>query len=133
MLDCSQRDHVYRRRRPAMSVTTETTPAAAEQRGARQRLVPTRRRERSPNLRLWTVPTFATPAVVLYVGLVFLPLVLAIGYSLTNKNLLAAHTRYIGFANYRSLLSDDVFKQSLRTTAIMSALIVVLPNVLGLG
>lgn len=117
-----------------MSVTTnETTLVVAQQSRSRRRLPPMRRRERNPNLRFWTVPTFATPAVVLYVGLVFLPLVLAVGYSLTNKNLLAAHTRYIGLTNYRSLLSDDVFKQSLRTTAIMSALIVVLPNALGLG
>jgi multiple sugar transport system permease protein len=70
---------------------------------------------------------------VLYVGLVFLPLVLAISYSVTNKNLLAPHTRFVGLGNYRFLLHDDVFKQSLRVTVIMAVLIVVLPNVLGLG
>ena len=92
-----------------------------------------RRRERDPNRRVWTVPMFAGPALVLYIGLVFLPLVLAIGYSLTNKNILVAHTTYIGAQNYRDLLRDDVFKQSLKTTAIMALLIVVAPNVLGLG
>jgi multiple sugar transport system permease protein len=92
-----------------------------------------RSRRTSPNLRPWTVPTFAGPATLLYVGLVFLPLVLALGYSLTNKNLLAPHTSYVGLSNYRELLSDDVFKQSVRVTAIMTALIVVLPNALGLG
>ncbi len=76
---------------------------------------------------------FAGPAVVLYVGLVFLPLVLAIGYSLTNKNILVQHTKYVGAQNYRDLLDDDVFKQSLKTTAIMALLIVVVPNALGLG
>ena len=91
------------------------------------------RTRRSPNLRFWTVPTFAGPAVVLYIALVFLPLLLAFGYSLTNKNLLSPHTGYVGLGNYRELLSDDVFKQSVKVTAIMTALIVLLPNVLGLG
>jgi multiple sugar transport system permease protein len=92
-----------------------------------------RRRERDPNRRPWTVPMFAAPATMLYVALVFLPLVLAISYSLTNKNILVSHTTYVGARNYRDLLHDDVFKQSLRTTAIMAALIVVVPNALGLG
>jgi multiple sugar transport system permease protein len=92
-----------------------------------------RSRRTSPNLRLWTIPSFAGPATLLYVGLVFLPLVLALSYSLTNKNLLAPHTNYVGLANYRELLSDGVFKQSVKVTAIMTALIVLLPNALGLG
>jgi multiple sugar transport system permease protein len=101
-----------------------------------QRVLPrlrAHRRERDPNRRPWTVPTFAGPAVALYVGLVFLPLVLAISYSLTNKNILVSHTKYVGARNYRDLLHDDVFKQSLETTAIMAVLIVVVPNALGLG
>jgi multiple sugar transport system permease protein len=113
--------------------TSESTEPPRELRSRWADLSAARRRKRNPNLRIWTVPTFATPAVVLYVGLVFLPLVLALGYSLTNKNLLAPHTKYVGLGNYRSLLSDDVFKQSLKTTAIMSTLIVLLPNALGLG
>ena len=92
-----------------------------------------RSRRRSPNLRPWTIPTFAGPGTLLYVGLVFLPLVLALGYSLTDKNLLAPHTHYVGLGNYRELLSDSVFKQSVRTTAIMTALIAVVPNGLGLA
>jgi multiple sugar transport system permease protein len=115
----------------ASMTKTEMTPIGGAT--ASSSLRSKRRRPRDPNLRFWTVPSFATPALVLYVGLVFLPLVLAVSYSATNKNLLAPHTRFIGLGNYESLLHDDVFKQSLRTTAIMSVLIVVLPNVLGLG
>src|SRR2546430_4678134 len=112
---------------------TETEMSAIGRAAASSASRPKRQRTRNPNLRVWTVPSFATPAVVLYVGLVFLPLVLAISYSVTNKNLLAPHTRFVGLGNYRFLLHDDVFKQSLRVTAIMAALIVVLPNALGLG
>ena len=91
------------------------------------------RKTRNPNLRFWTGPSFAGPAVLLYVALVFVPLVLAFAYSLTDKNLLSPHTGFVGLDNYRNLLSDDVFKQSVKVTAIMTALIVLLPNVLGLG
>jgi len=59
--------------------------------------------------------------------------VLALGYSFTDKNLLAPHTSYVGLANYHELLSDDVFKQSVKVTAIMTGLLVLLPNALGLG
>jgi multiple sugar transport system permease protein len=110
---------------------------SAEQRAPATTWLLTRRRDRarrrSPNLRPWTTPAFAGPGTILYVALVFLPLVLALGYSLTNKNLLASHTRYVGLGNYRELLSDDVFKQSVRTTAIMTALIALIPNGLGLA
>jgi multiple sugar transport system permease protein len=92
-----------------------------------------RRRERNPNRRLWTVPVFAGPAILLYAALVFLPLVLALSYSLTNKNLLYPHTSYVGFRNYHDLLHDGVFQQSVKVTAIMTALIVLVPNALGLG
>jgi ABC-type sugar transport system permease subunit len=44
--------------------------------------------------------------------------VLALSYSLTNKNLLAPHTNYVGLANYHELLSDGVFKQSVKVTAM---------------
>src|SRR6266481_89511 len=116
---------------PATSAVGSVTIGAASEASRRSRRARVRSNRRGPNLRLWTVPSFAGPAVVLYVGLVFLPLLLAVGYSLTNKNLLASHTGYVGLGNYRSLLSDDVFKQSLKTTAIMSTLIVLLPNALG--
>jgi multiple sugar transport system permease protein len=91
------------------------------------------RRQRDPNRRVWTVPVFAGPAIILYAGLVFLPLVLAVSYSLTDKNLLYPHTHYVGLSNYRGLISDQVFRDSVKTTAIMTLLIVVIPNALGLG
>jgi multiple sugar transport system permease protein len=119
---------IARREAVIESATDSVTPASI---WSRRRLA--RSRRTSPNLRLWTVPSFAGPATILYVGLVFLPLVLALGYSFTNKNLLAPHTSYVGLANYRELLSDDVFKQSVKVTAIMTGLIVLLPNALGLG
>jgi multiple sugar transport system permease protein len=92
-----------------------------------------RRRKRDPNRRFLAVPVFAGPALLLYVGLVFLPLVLAVAYSLTNKNLLVPHTSFVGWDNFRALWRDDVFRRSLRTTTIMSALIILVPNALGLG
>ena len=117
---------------PRTIVIGAASETAAARRGLWARRRAARARRTSPNLRRWTAPGFAGPATVLYVALVFLPLVLALSYSLT-KNLLSPQTAYVGFGNYRELLSDTVFKQAVKVTAIMTALIVVLPNALGLG
>ncbi len=117
---------------PRTIVIGAASETAAAHRGFWARRRAARARRTSPNLRRWTAPGFAGPATVLYVALVFLPLVLALSYSLTNKNLLSPQTAYVGFGNYRELLSDTVFKQAVKVTAIMTALIVFLPNALGL-
>ena len=90
-------------------------------------------RERDPNRGWLSAPMLAAPALVVYVGLVFVPLVLAIYYSLTDKNLLDPQTSYVGTRNYSDLVHDTVFLQSLRTTAVLTLLIAAAPNVLGLG
>jgi multiple sugar transport system permease protein len=92
-----------------------------------------RHAELNPNRRAWTAPLFASPAILLYAGLVFLPLLLAVSYSLTDKNLLYPHTKYVGLGNYRELAHDSVFQQSVKVTAVMTGLIVIVPNAFGLG
>src|SRR6476646_11530421 len=113
---------------PRTTVSGAASGPAAARRGFWARRRAARASRTSPNLRRWTAPGFAGPATLLYVALVFLPLVLALSYSLTNKNLLSPQTAYVGLGNYRDLLSDTVFKQAVKVTAIMTDLIVVLPN-----
>ena len=57
----------------------------------------------------FAVALFASPAVLLFVLFVALPLVLAAGATLTNHRLMSPEpTRYIGLDNYRRLLALDV-------------------------
>src|SRR5205814_4588450 len=42
-------------------------------------------------------------------------------------------TRYVGLRNYTLLFTDEEFLTSLRVTTILTLIVVIVPNVLGLG
>jgi len=57
----------------------------------------------------WSVASFVTPALSLFVLFVALPLLLAAGATFTNHRLMSPEpTRYVGLDNYRRLLALDV-------------------------
>jgi multiple sugar transport system permease protein len=92
------------------------------------------RRRRSQALsRLWHFASFGGPGVAIYVCFVLAPIVISFGYSLTNYNPFNPPTKYVGLANYRLLFEDAEFLTSLRVTAILTVIVVVVPNVLGLA
>lgn len=95
---------------------------------------PASRRRRSQALpRLWHFASFGGPGVAIYVCFVLAPIVISFGYSLTNYNPFNPPTKYVGLANYRLLLEDTEFLTSLRVTTILTVIVVVVPNVLGLA
>ncbi len=77
--------------------------------------------------------TFVAPGVLVYACFVLAPILLSFGYSLTNASIFATRTRFVGLDNYRSLLSDPAFLTSLKVTTILTLIIVVVPNVAGVG
>jgi multiple sugar transport system permease protein len=76
---------------------------------------------------------FAGPGVLVYTCFVLAPIVISFGYSLTNYNPFNPDTRYVGLRNYRLLFDDEEFLTSLKVTTILTLIVVILPNVLGLG
>jgi multiple sugar transport system permease protein len=82
---------------------------------------------------LWHFVSFAAPGVLIYLCFVLAPIVVSFGYSLTNYNPFNPPTRYTGWDNYRLLLHDELFHTALRVTTILTIIVVVVPNVLGLG
>jgi multiple sugar transport system permease protein len=92
------------------------------------------RRRRRPVLpRLWHFASFGAPGVLVYVCFVLAPIGVSIGYSLTNYNPFNPPTEYVGLHNYRLLLTDSEFLTSLRVTTILTVIVVIVPNILGLG
>ncbi len=75
---------------------------------------------------------YCFPALLLYATFVLYPAVGGFWYSLTNWNGLNPTYDYVGFANYRELLNDQVFHRSLRFTFRYVAYMVVLQNILAL-
>ncbi|WP_232664880.1 carbohydrate ABC transporter permease [Pseudonocardia sp. TRM90224] len=83
--------------------------------------------------RIWHFATFAGPGLLAYGCFVLAPIVLSVGYSLTNYNPLRPSTRFVGFENYAALVTDQQFLASLRVTTIMTLIVVIVPNVVGLA
>ncbi len=76
---------------------------------------------------------FIFPALLLYTIFVLVPAVGGIYYSLTNWNGLNPTFDYVGFSNYKELLSDEYFIDSLLFTARYVLYMVLLQNGLALG
>jgi multiple sugar transport system permease protein len=89
------------------------------------------RRRRRPRLAHFSV--FAAPGLLVYVCFVLAPIVISVGYSLTNANPFNPPAQYVGLRNYRILLTDEEFLTSLRVTTILTLIVVIVPNVLGLA
>lgn len=92
-------------------------------------------KRRGPALwhRLGYLLSFVAPGVLVYACFVLAPILLSVGYSLTNANIFATETRFVGLANYLNLLTDEAFLSSLRVTTILTLIIVIVPNVAGVG
>ena len=94
---------------------------------------PVRGRRRMIRHRIWHFASFAAPGLAIYVCFVLAPIVISFGYSLTNYNPFNPPITYVGLRNYRLLLTDDEFLTSLKVTTILSLIVVIVPNVLGLA
>jgi multiple sugar transport system permease protein len=113
---------------------TTTSPARPRPTRSPGRRRPTARRRRRPvGRRLWPLLTFAGPGVLIYICFVLAPILISFGYSLTNYNPFNPPTQYVGLGNYRQLLGDAEFLTSLRVTTILTLLVVIVPNALGLA
>ncbi|MEV5709760.1 sugar ABC transporter permease [Actinoallomurus sp. NPDC052274] len=93
--------------------------------------VPRRRRPVWPRVRHFL--SFGAPGVLVYVCFVLAPIVLSVGYSLTNYNPFGPKTRFVGLSNYKELFTDSEFLTSLKVTTILTLIVVIVPNVLGLA
>jgi raffinose/stachyose/melibiose transport system permease protein len=84
----------------------------------------------SPNI---TLMMFIFPALVLYTVFVLAPAVGGVYYSLTNWNGLNPTYRYVGFSNYRELIQDTNFINSIKFTSRYVIYMVILQNGIALG
>ena len=71
--------------------------------------------------------------MLVYVCFVLAPIIVSFVYSLPNYNPFNPPTRFVGWRNYRLLLTDTEFLTSLRVTATLTLIVVIVPNVAGLA
>src|ERR671933_496087 len=99
------------------SSTAAAPRAAAPVAGPRAR-----RRRRGP----LTITLFLLPALVLFLGLVLLPVAFGAYTSFFKWNGLNAPTDFIGLDNYRELLGDELFRADLKRGLILVVLSLVI-------
>ncbi|WP_127532323.1 carbohydrate ABC transporter permease [Paenibacillus kobensis] len=73
---------------------------------------------------------FTGPATVAFAIIVLLPFVMGMYYSFTDWNGVADTVSFVGFDNFKSAAQDEGFRQSFLFTAKLTAVAVVLTNVL---
>ncbi|NJM06620.1 sugar ABC transporter permease [Candidatus Gracilibacteria bacterium] len=73
------------------------------------------------------------PALTPYLLFMIVPLLLGFYYSFTDLNPLFPDTSFVGLQNYRDLPQDSDFLRSVRNTLVISVIVTLLTNVLGLG
>lgn len=76
---------------------------------------------------------FVAPWVLGFLALTVIPLIYALGVSLTNFNGISGHWHYIGLSNYQELLSDPQVISSLLQTLIYMLVIVPVTVISSLG
>lgn len=112
-----------------MTQTLTPPPAAAPLAPA-----PAPRPRRSTNVRRrLEIALFTGPALIVFLGFVILPVVLAAFYSLYNWNGLGPLERFIGIDNYVRALNDPVFLRAIGNNFTVVALSLVIQGPLAIG
>ncbi|MFC0106627.1 carbohydrate ABC transporter permease [Kibdelosporangium aridum] len=83
--------------------------------------------------KVWHFISFAAPGVLVYACFVLAPIGISLWYSLTNYNPFNPPTTFVGLRNFGLLFEDQEFLTALRVTSILTLIVVIVPNVLGLG
>jgi raffinose/stachyose/melibiose transport system permease protein len=74
---------------------------------------------------------YLIPGLVIYAAFVFIPILMAIGVSLTDWNGIATPI-FVGLKNYVALFSDPLFLRSLGNSALFIVFYCVLPLIIGI-
>lgn len=89
------------------------------------------KRNWSKQLRFWgNELIFVGPMLLAFIIVKIVPLILSVGYSLTDWNGISKKVEYIGFGNFKELMGDTQFWYSLRFTLLFTLVTVVLSNII---
>lgn len=76
---------------------------------------------------------FVAPATLLLLATYVLPMIFLAGFSVTDYQLGALSTRFVGIDNFVKAFSDEVFMRSLKNTVIYALIVIPFGVFLGLG
>lgn len=110
-------------------VTTRTLIGESKPAAGKARRSGARRRRRGNHL--WAL-LFLLPAVFFLAVIVLVPSVQGSVYAFTNWDGLSQHFHFVGLTNFRDLFSDPLGSAALSHTLVITAVVTVVQNVLGL-
>jgi multiple sugar transport system permease protein len=90
-------------------------------------------RSRSENRMVWRALLFVAPACLLLAAIYIIPILVLAVFSVTDYQLGALSTRFIGLDNFVHAFSDAVFLRSLKNTVIYAVIVIPLGVFLALG
>lgn len=76
---------------------------------------------------------YLSPVMILMILLLFIPIVLVIGYSFFDNVLVTPVSNWVGIENYQKVLTDDVFIKSMKNTVIFVGFNVVFHLLIGMA
>lgn len=76
--------------------------------------------------------TFGAPGLIVYLLLVLVPIAMTVRTGFTNRNPANPPTHWVGLRNYKDLVHDPAFTGALENTLIVTLIVTVAANVLGL-
>jgi raffinose/stachyose/melibiose transport system permease protein len=91
------------------------------------------RRRRLNKRTIAELALFLTPALVLFIGFVLVPICVAIYYSVYNWSGFGPLSDFVGFKNYSTALKDPVFHQAIEHNLIIVALSLVIQLPISIG
>lgn len=95
--------------------------------------VEARKHSKSERRMMWRGLLFVGPACLLLAAIYIIPIVVLTVFSVTDYQLGALSTRFIGFENFIKAFKDPVFERSLKNTAIYAAIVIPFGVFLALG
>lgn len=76
---------------------------------------------------------YLTPVMLMIAALLFLPIILVIGYSFFDNVLVTSESHWVGIENYKTVLSDTVFIGAMKNTVIFVVMNVIFHMVIGMA
>jgi multiple sugar transport system permease protein len=76
---------------------------------------------------------FVVPTALIFGGIVLIPIIWTLSIGLTNESAIRPVTSFVGLDNVTFLLADPSFQHTLQNTVIVTVIVVLLTNVLGLA
>ncbi|MEV5010311.1 sugar ABC transporter permease [Streptomyces sp. NPDC056159] len=89
--------------------------------------------------RTWTWPSvgafavFVLPTLTVFTTMVLAPILWTLYIGMTDERATRSHTSFVGLDNYGYLLGDEGFRHSLWNTVVITVIVVLLTNLLGLA